>query len=162
MVSDGDVRRGHSGLAGEIAHIVTTGPDGAAMTFLEVFGALRLRHKGSTAIDVDALTTALSGTGLRAEEVRGALAAATSGIVSAAVALSDPELVVVGGTWGSHATVIDAIRDGCRGLARGVSVRPATVAVEAPLTGARDRAVDDLRSRIVRYRKTFALGHRSG
>ena len=33
LVSDGEVRRGHRGLSGEIAHLVTTGPDGRAMPF---------------------------------------------------------------------------------------------------------------------------------
>ena len=44
VVSDGEVRRGHAGVAGEIAHVVTTGPDGAAMRFTDVFAALGLRR----------------------------------------------------------------------------------------------------------------------
>src|SRR5437868_291770 len=31
VLTDGDVRRGHAGLAGEIAHVVTVGPRGVAM-----------------------------------------------------------------------------------------------------------------------------------
>ena len=31
IISDGDVRRGDSGIAGEIAHVITAGPDGTAM-----------------------------------------------------------------------------------------------------------------------------------
>ena len=58
VVSDGEVRRGHAGLAGEIAHVSTVGPDGAAMPLTEVFAALGLRRPGSTAIDVPALLRA--------------------------------------------------------------------------------------------------------
>ena len=55
VVSDGEVRRGHAGLAGEIAHVMTVGPGGAAMRLTDVFAALGLRRPGSTAIDVPAL-----------------------------------------------------------------------------------------------------------
>ena len=34
IISDGEVRRGGSGIAGEIAHVITAGPDGAATRFL--------------------------------------------------------------------------------------------------------------------------------
>lgn len=44
VVSDGQVRRGHAGLAGEIAHLITIGPDGRATRFIEVFGDLGLRR----------------------------------------------------------------------------------------------------------------------
>ena len=47
VVTDGEVRRGHAGLAGEIAHVVTVGPDGAAMRLTDVFAALGLRRPGS-------------------------------------------------------------------------------------------------------------------
>src|ERR671914_2014893 len=54
VVSDGEVLRGHAGLAGEIAHVVTAGPGGEAMRLMEVFAALGLHRPGSTAIDVPA------------------------------------------------------------------------------------------------------------
>ena len=41
VVNDGVVRRGHAGLVGEIAHVLTDGPDGRAVPLIEVFGALR-------------------------------------------------------------------------------------------------------------------------
>src|SRR6478752_5861710 len=37
VVADGEVRRGHGGLAGEIAYVVTVGPGGAAMRLTDVF-----------------------------------------------------------------------------------------------------------------------------
>src|SRR5262249_37632877 len=51
VVTDGEVRRGHFGLAGEIAHILTAGPDGRAVPFTDVFAELGLRRPGSAAID---------------------------------------------------------------------------------------------------------------
>src|ERR1700742_2223535 len=44
VVSDGEVRRGHAGLAGEIAHLLTAGPDGRATSLIEVFRPLGLRR----------------------------------------------------------------------------------------------------------------------
>src|SRR3954469_10524914 len=55
IVNDGAVRRGHSGLAGEIAHLLTTGPGGRSIPFIEVFRELGLRRPDSTAIDIDRL-----------------------------------------------------------------------------------------------------------
>ena len=52
IVTGGEVTRGRTGLAGEIAHLVTTGPHGRAMPFIDVFGGLGLRRPDSTAIDL--------------------------------------------------------------------------------------------------------------
>ena len=62
VVSDGEVRRGHAGLAGEIAHVVTAGPDGVAMPLTEVFAALGLRRPG---IDRDRRAGAAAAVGRR-------------------------------------------------------------------------------------------------
>ena len=69
------------------------------MRFTEVFAALGLRRPGSTAIDVALL--------LRAGERHGAIARAVGGVLSAAVALADPAVVVIGGPWGP--TLLEAI-----------------------------------------------------
>ena len=94
-MADGDVVRGHGGLAGEIAHLVTVGPEGLAMPLTEVFGQLGLRRPGTTAIDLDRLRASFAD-GLTLQTV----ARAVSGVVAAAIALADPEQVVVGGPWG--------------------------------------------------------------
>jgi predicted NBD/HSP70 family sugar kinase len=80
IVDDGVIRRGRSGLAGEIAHLLTIGPGGRAVRFIDLFGELGLRRRHSTAIDVDRLLAeigadpvAISGT-----DVRGQLAAAVA------------------------------------------------------------------------------------
>ncbi|MEW2133933.1 ROK family transcriptional regulator [Streptomyces sp. NPDC005435] len=147
VVTDGAVRRGHRGLAGEIAHVCVPGPDGTAMPLTEVFAALGLRRADSTAVDADAVRAAV--TGPDEPRVRDALARAVGGVLSAAVALTDPDLVVVGGEWGRLPTMIDAIRHHVTAGPRPVPLTPATV--ETPeLTGAHTRAVEELRDLIVR------------
>jgi predicted NBD/HSP70 family sugar kinase len=140
VVNDGEVRRGHSGFVGEIAHILTLGPQGRALPFTEVFAALGLRRAGSTAIDVDAL--------LAAAEVRTMVARAVCGVLAAAVAFADPELVVIGGTWGTDPAVLDAIATGFRHLPRHVPIRAARVTDQPALAGARQHALDELRATI--------------
>ncbi|EST36158.1 ROK family transcriptional regulator [Streptomyces roseochromogenus] len=149
VVTDGAVRRGHRGLSGEIAHVPTAGPDGTAMPLIEVFAVLGLRRADSTAIDVAALEAAVAGDDERAHRVRETLARAVDGVVSAAVCLTDPELIVIGGEWGRHPRLIAAIE---ANAARGPRpVRIAAGCVPAPeLTGARTRAVEELRTLIVR------------
>jgi predicted NBD/HSP70 family sugar kinase len=141
VVSDGEVRRGHRGLAGEISHVPTVGPDGTALPLIEVFAALGLRRPDSTAIDVEAL--------LRAETAHDALGAAVAGVLSAAVALSDPAVVLVGGPWGRDPRVLQAIQRAFAGAPRHVPVEAAAIDDEPALTGAREAALDQLRDAIV-------------
>ena len=149
------MRRGGSGIAGEIAHVITAGPDGAAMRFLDVFGALGLRHPESTAIDLGALNAAITDAAPAASSL-GALARAIGGVLSSVVALCDPELVVLGGPWGGRAEVVDAVRAAAVGLRRPVEVRAAVVTEHAPLSGARTAAIRALGDSIVDYRRTLA------
>ena len=90
VVNDGEVRRGHAGLVGEIAHVLTTGPDGRAVPLIDVFGALGLRHPASTAIDVHALLAAVERDDARARDLLATLARAICGVLAAVVAFSDP------------------------------------------------------------------------
>jgi predicted NBD/HSP70 family sugar kinase len=149
IVSDGEVRRGRAGLAGEVAHLITVGPQGHAVPLIEVFGELGLRQTGSTAIDVDRLLTAATGPQPQAVATRQALGRAISGVLAAIVALADPELVIVGGSWGSHPVILDSICAAAAGLPRRVSVRAAELTVEPSLTGARTDALHRLRSAII-------------
>lgn len=149
VVNDGVVRRGHHGLAGEIAHLVTAGPGGAAMPLTEVFAALGLRRPAATAIDVCALRSATSGPGEEARRTRDVLARAVSGVLTAAVALADPELIVLGGEWGSSPGMIAAVGDQFGRGPRHVPVAAAELS-SPELAGARNRAVEELRSIIVR------------
>jgi predicted NBD/HSP70 family sugar kinase len=154
VISDGDVRRGGSGIAGEVAHVITAGPDGAAMRFLDVFGVLGLRHPGSTAIDVSALDTAIADSA-SGGTVLAALARAIGGVLTSVTALCDPQLVVLGGPWGGRPAVIDAVRAVAVGLGQPVEVRAAVVTEQAPLSGARTAAIRALGDSIVNYRRTL-------
>ena len=146
VVSDGEVRRGHAGLAGEIAHLPTIGPGGVAMRLTEVFEALGLRRPGSTAIDVPALLRAVEvGTGAVAD----ALAKAIGGLLSAAVALADPAVVIVGGPWGRHPRVLAALAREFAQAPRHVPVEAAARDDEPALAGARETALQQLQEAIV-------------
>ena len=146
VVSDGEVRRGHTGFVGEIAYVSTPGPDGSAASFIEVFHALGLRRPGSTAIDVDALRATVGSP--EGASVLTALSRAVCGVLAGAIAFADPGFVVVGGTWGDHPAVLAAIDRELRQLPRPVRIRPPGVTDQPSLAGARDHALQQLRSAI--------------
>lgn len=148
IISDGAVRRGHAGLAGEIAHLVTTGPGGRAMPFTRVFAELALRRPGTTAVDVASLRRAVR---LPAgeDDVGSVLGRAVAGVLTAIVALADPAAIVLGGAWGRDPAVLDAV---CREMsrqARHVQVRAARAVDEPSLAGARSHALQELRSAVI-------------
>jgi len=149
IVSDGEVRRGSGGLAGEVAHLITAGPQGRAMHLINVFGELGLRRAGSTAIDVGRLLTVISGEQPQAAAVRHTLGQAIGGVLAAVVALSDPELVVIGGSWGTHPLVLDAVTTAFTRMPRHVALRAAKLTAEPSLAGARTDALNRLRLAIV-------------
>jgi predicted NBD/HSP70 family sugar kinase len=149
IISDGTVRGGHTGLAGEIAHVVTAGPQGQAIPFIEVFGELGLRQADSTAIDVDRLLATAAGPGPQAATTRHALGQAISGVLAAVVALADPELIIISGSWGSHPVILDIISTATARLPRHAPVRAAELTTEPSLAGARLEALNRLRSAIV-------------
>lgn len=150
VVSDGEVRRGHHGFVGEIAHLYTEGPDGTAMPLTEVFAALGLRRAGSTAVDVAALRAAIdpaAGDPESSAATRSALVRAVVPVLAAAVALADPRLIVIGGTWGP--ALAEAVDDRFGRGPRPVPVVAAALTDPEP-TGARTRAVEELGALIVR------------
>jgi len=139
VVSDGRVVRGHDGLAGEIAHLITVGPHRQAMPLIEVFGELDLRQAGSTAIDVARLLAMAAGPQPGAPATRHLIGQAVSGALAAIVALADPELIMIGGPWGSHPAILDAITACTARLRRHVPVRGAELTDNPSLAGARCR-----------------------
>jgi predicted NBD/HSP70 family sugar kinase len=139
IVSDGEIRRGGTGLAGEIAHLITFGPGGRAVPFIEVFAELGLRRANSTAIDVERLVSTIS-------EMSEMLGRAIAGVAAATIALADPARLVIGGSWGP--AVIDDVREAMTSLPRQVPVVAAEVKGEPSLTGARRDAIERLRSAI--------------
>ena len=142
VVSDGQVMQGHAGLAGEISHLMTTGPDGRATRLIDVFRELGLRQADSTAIDVDRLLST-------ATELRQPLGQAISGVLAALVALADPETVIIGGPWGSQPVILDTIAAAATRLPRPVPVRAAELTQEPSLAGARTEALKRLRAAII-------------
>ena len=152
VVSDGEVRRGDGGFAGEIAHVVTTGPGGRAMPFTEVFERLGVRRSGAAAIDPAAIGAVLAGRTVRDRTARDVVARAVAGVCAAAIGLADPAVVVLGGTWGGHAAAVPAVRAEVAHLARPVPVRAATVVDEPSLAGARAHAVAEIRRYVTDYR----------
>ena len=119
------------------------------MLLTEVFQELGLRQPGTTAIDVPALLAAFDSRGAAAVPVRAAVGTALSGVLAALAAVCDPEVVILGGQWGGHPAVIDTVRARFRRSPRHVPVRPAAVTGEPALSGARRRALGDLRTAIV-------------
>jgi predicted NBD/HSP70 family sugar kinase len=149
IVSDGQVVRGHNGVAGEIAHLITAGPHRQAMPLIEVFGELGLRQAGSTAIDVDRLLAAAVGPQPGVSAIRDLIGQAVSGAIAATVALADPELIIIGGPWGSHPAILDAITACAARLPRHVRVRGAELTDNPSLAGARTDALSRLRADII-------------
>jgi predicted NBD/HSP70 family sugar kinase len=140
IVSDGSVQRGRSGLAGEIAHVLTAGAGGRATPFIEVFRALGLRRPESSAIDVARLLAAPTADRL-------AIGTAVAGVVAAIVALADPAEIVLGGGWGP-ALLVEIIA-AVAGTPRPLPVRAGAVTGEPSLAAARQDALDRLRALIV-------------
>jgi predicted NBD/HSP70 family sugar kinase len=151
VVTDGEVRRGHAGLAGEIAYVVTAGPGGAAMRLTDVFDALGLRRPGTAAIDVAALLRAVE---QDAAEVRDTLGRAVAGVLSAVVALTDPAVVLVGGPWGAHPSVLAAVAREFAVAPLAVPVHAAAVDDEPSLAAARATALQQLRDAVVTAART--------
>lgn len=136
IVSDGGIRRGRSGLTGEIAHLLTAGPGGRAVHLIDVFGLLGLRLPGTTAIDVPGL--------LADTASHEAVGTAVAGVVAALIALADPEEVVVGGSWGP--ALIDAIRAAAGREPRTVPVVATRLSGSPAFAGVRAAALDRLRA----------------
>jgi predicted NBD/HSP70 family sugar kinase len=100
-------------------------------------------------VDVDAVRRALDASTARARSTRVALARAVTGVLSAAVALADPGLVVLGGSWGAHPAMLEAVREDFGAQPRCVPVRAAAVLDEPSLRGARAHAVHELRAAVL-------------
>ena len=148
VVSDGEVRRGHAGLAGEVAHLLTEGPDGRAVRLTEVFAQLGLRRPGSTAIDVGLLRRRVADAA-DGDATLAALGAAILGVLDAVIALADPEVVVVGGAWGRDDALVGELRRRSADLPRRAPVVAALAGDRPQLSGARAAALHQLRESVV-------------
>ncbi|WP_152362017.1 ROK family transcriptional regulator [Microlunatus speluncae] len=140
IVSDGAVRPGRSGIAGEVSHVITVGPDGRAMPFTEVFEHLGLHRPGSSAIDVDQLLRRLTGDDPDSARTTAAVATAISGVLVTMISLLDPELIIIGGSWGTEARLLTAVADRLQTQPRRAPIRAAATSIDAPLTAVRAHA----------------------
>ncbi|MEV7970211.1 ROK family protein [Sphaerisporangium sp. NPDC088356] len=148
IVSEGRVLRGRRGLAGEIAHLVTVGPEGRATALIEVFGLLGLRRPGSTAIDVDRLLSVTGGDDAQARAIRTTLGDAVCGALAAITSLADPEHIVIGGPWGQHPMIFMALHEAAVRHPRSPVLRSATVTAPS-FTGVRADALTRLRDSVI-------------
>ena len=145
IVTDGEILRGHTGLAGELAHIITVDPNGRSVTFTRLFDELDLRRPETTAVDVDRLTDLID---RNSNATIAPLAAGITAVIAALIAIADPQLVMLGGPWGIQPRLLDAVRQRIAEHPRHVPITPATIIDNAPLAGARHHAHQQLRSRI--------------
>ncbi|GAA1829673.1 ROK family transcriptional regulator [Microlunatus capsulatus] len=140
-VGGGVVRHGAGGLAGELAHVLTTGPDGRSTRLLAGLAAEGLLVPGSSALDVDRILAALAGApdddGLATR-----LARAVAGALASVTALLNPRAVVLGGPWGLAPGFDAAVRVELDALAVvPTELRRSALGDAAPLAGARVAAV---------------------
>ncbi len=139
---NGEPIRGGAGLAGEFAHVRTTGPGGRSMRLIECFGAWDLLQPGSSAIDVARLTTSLEAPGAGARRVRDAVVTAVAGAICSITAVLNPTGVIIGGPWstvgGFGYRLTERVRESA---VIDTDVRPAAIGDSAPLVGARLAAV---------------------
>jgi predicted NBD/HSP70 family sugar kinase len=142
LVVSGMVLRGDRGLAGEMAQLSTTGPQGRSMRLVECFAAWDLLREGSAAIDVRKLSTVLEGGTAAHRRVREGVVTAVAAAIASMIALLNPSAVVVGGPWSNAADFQPRLRDRLAELAVvETSVRPALLGSDAPLNGALVAAV---------------------
>lgn len=133
-ITHGRIARGARGLAGEVAHAITIGPDGTAMSLQQVFGALDLLVDDTFAIDVDGVSRALDDDGRPAR----AIVTALVGICRSITALVDPDLVLVGGPWGRRPDLAVRLDDRLRAEAAvPARVTTARFGQDGPIRGAR-------------------------
>ena len=103
-----------------------------------------LRSADSSAVDVPALLSRVDSGGAASRRLLEVLGGAVSGVLAAVVALADPQVIVIGGGWGSHPAVLRAVDESFGRLPRHTPVRSATVTDEPALAGARQHALAGL------------------
>ena len=155
VVQGGHLVRGHAGLAGEPAHVLTTGPDGRALRLGECFGALGLQRPGSDTIDVDAVVHVLAGRSAEDRRRGDAVVVAVAGVLASVAALLNPAAVVVGGPCAGAPGFVDRLAAQTEGLlVPPTPVLPATLGPGAPLLGARVAALRSLHARLFDHAAT--------
>ncbi len=137
IVRERVVFSGSAGLAGEIAHVRTSGPEGRSMRLVECFETWGLTQPGTPTIDVPRVIAALD-----EPPRREAIVDAVAGAIASIVTVLNPAGVMIGGPWSSATGLIDRLATRVGELsAVPVDVRLAELGMDAPLTGAALHAV---------------------
>ncbi|SDT07831.1 Sugar kinase of the NBD/HSP70 family, may contain an N-terminal HTH domain [Friedmanniella luteola] len=141
-VSGGAVRHGAGGLAGELAHVLTVGPDGRGVRLVAALAAQGLLLPGSPALDVERVLAVLASRSAPDREAGDQLARAVAGALASVTALLNPRAVVLGGPWGGADGFSSRVRAALAGLAAvPTELRTSTLGADAALSGARIDAV---------------------
>lgn len=82
-------------------------------------------------------------------QLREGLGKALGGVLTAAVALVDPAMVLVGGPWGNHPGVLAGLARELAEAPRPVQVEAAAIEDDPAMSGARETALQQLRDAIV-------------
>ena len=130
----------------------TSSPPGRTVgpcAFTEVFEHLGLHRPGSSAIDVDHLLRRLAGDDQESVRTAAAVATAICGVLVTMISLLDPELIIVGGTWGTDQRLLAAVADRLHDQPRRTELRAATSSADAPLAAVRDHARTELRREVL-------------
>ncbi|SER32008.1 ROK family transcriptional regulator [Microlunatus flavus] len=155
LVQGGQLVRGHTGLAGEPAHVLTTGPGGRAMALVDCFGELGLLRPGSDTIAVDAVVRVLEGGDREDVRRRDVVVEAVAGVLVTVAALLNPAAVVVGGPWAGAADFTARLVHRADALlVPPTRVVPAGLGGGAPLRGARVAALGSLRAELFDLART--------
>jgi len=149
LVSRGQLVRGHRGLAGEMAHVLTRGPGGQARKLVQCFADWGLVRLGTPALDVPAMSRVLDGATATDRRRRNEVVLALGLALSSLAALLNPQAVVLGGPWGGHPELAPRLAAVLAEAPVPAAVRVATTGPDAPLTGARLTALDLARNRLL-------------
>jgi DNA-binding Lrp family transcriptional regulator len=138
----GSLIGGAHGMAGELAHVRTSGPADRSLTLIECFAAWDLLVPGSDAIDVPRVRRVLEGRTLPDRRRSTEIAGAVAGAIESVTALLDPNGVLLGGPWGDTPGLLELVADQLAAAANPApDLRPISL-TEAPYRdGARIRAV---------------------
>ena len=149
-VLDRKVLHGSRGIAGELAYVSTIGPAGRAMKLVECFGAWDLLQPGSAAIDVDLVVDIMIGSTARTRGRRGGIVRAVAAALGTVAALYDSDTILISGPWGIVPGAVELIAEQFEVESSvKATIRPAVLGDEAPLVGARIRALEIARSQVV-------------
>lgn len=150
IYAGGSLVRGHRGLAGELANVLTQGPAGRTRRLADCFADWGLRVPGTEAIDVSAITAMLTGDSGAAHDRREEIARAVSAALGSLAAALDPETILVGGPWATSGGLSTRIGElVASDAATRATVQPAALGADAAHLGARRSSVRTARERLL-------------